>query len=252
MAGVRCVTYCNLYSLDAGQFESVLECYPLMRRTIESVAAERLNKLGKNPSIISTRHDLKRDAAVLKDMIDRATPQVSSQSSSSSLSSSPSPHSLFRSSSRLNLRMNKRPSKTISLNHAKWKCSDDDDDDDEQQQQQRLPASQHLADESMSMEQKMRCHSMNFHADEKRKSQLKSSLLQIQHDFLPKRKKSKKKEKGKEKKTSPSQSVEQPKEMFLQTPHHLADPPSTSNEHLMRKSPSIPWTLFRKSSSFQH
>ncbi len=62
-----------------------------MRRTIESVAAERLNKLGKNPSIISTRHDLKRDAAVLKDIIDRATPQPSSeednQSSSSSLSS---------------------------------------------------------------------------------------------------------------------------------------------------------------------
>ena len=45
---------------------------------MESVAAERLNKLGKNPSIISTRHDLKRDAAVLKDIIDRATPQVSS------------------------------------------------------------------------------------------------------------------------------------------------------------------------------
>ncbi|CAF3589604.1 unnamed protein product [Rotaria socialis] len=83
-AGVRCVTYCNLYSLDSSQFETVLESYPLMRRTIESVAAERLNKLGKNPSIISTRHDLKRDAAVLKDIIDRATPQPSSDESSSS------------------------------------------------------------------------------------------------------------------------------------------------------------------------
>ncbi|CAF1690671.1 unnamed protein product, partial [Adineta ricciae] len=49
-----------------------------MRRTMESVAAERLNKLGKNPSIISTRHDLKRDAAVLKDIIDRNTPIPSS------------------------------------------------------------------------------------------------------------------------------------------------------------------------------
>ncbi len=55
---------------------------------MESVAAERLNKLGKNPSIISTRHDLKRDAAVLKDMIDRATPQPSSDSSTESDSSS--------------------------------------------------------------------------------------------------------------------------------------------------------------------
>ena len=54
---------------------------------MESVAAERLNKLGKNPSIISTRHDLKRDAAVLKNMIDRATPQPSSDSSSDSDSS---------------------------------------------------------------------------------------------------------------------------------------------------------------------
>ncbi len=57
---------------------------------MESVAAERLNKLGKNPSIISTRHDLKRDAAVLKDIITRATPLPSSNSDeeTSSLSSS--------------------------------------------------------------------------------------------------------------------------------------------------------------------
>ncbi|CAF4989722.1 unnamed protein product [Rotaria sp. Silwood1] len=59
-----------------------------MRRTMESVAAERLNKLGKNPSIISTRYDLKRDAAALKDMIDRVTPQPSSDESSQSDSSS--------------------------------------------------------------------------------------------------------------------------------------------------------------------
>ena len=51
---------------------------------MESVAAERLNKLGKNPSMISTRHDLKRDAAVLKDMIDRVTPIPSSPDSSES------------------------------------------------------------------------------------------------------------------------------------------------------------------------
>ncbi len=82
VGGVRCVTYCNLYSLDPGQFERVLDSYPLMRLTMESVAAERLNELGKNPWIISTRHDLKRDAAVLKDMINRGTPQPSSDDSS--------------------------------------------------------------------------------------------------------------------------------------------------------------------------
>jgi hypothetical protein len=59
---------------------------------MESVAAERLNKLGKNPSIISTRHDLKRDAAVLKDMIDRVTPHPSSDESSHSDSSSTNDH----------------------------------------------------------------------------------------------------------------------------------------------------------------
>lgn len=94
MASVRCVTYCNLYSLDSSQFESVLQSYPLMRRTMESVAAERLNKLGKNPSIISTRHDLKRDTAALKTVIDRATPQPSSDSSaneSDALSNSSNP-----------------------------------------------------------------------------------------------------------------------------------------------------------------
>ena len=83
VASVRCVTYCNLYSLESSQFEKVLQSYPLMRRTMESVAAERLNKLGKNPSIISTRHDLRRDAAVLKDIISRATPQVSPSDSQS-------------------------------------------------------------------------------------------------------------------------------------------------------------------------
>jgi CRP-like cAMP-binding protein len=108
VAGVRCVTYCNLYSLDSSQFELVLESYPLMRRTMESVAAERLNKLGKNPSIISTRHDLKRDAAFLKDIIDRVTPHPSSDesskkderlnSSSSSSSSSLSNQHHFKSS----------------------------------------------------------------------------------------------------------------------------------------------------------
>ncbi|CAF0774408.1 unnamed protein product [Didymodactylos carnosus] len=78
VASVRCVTYCNLYSLHSDQFNAVLELYPLMRRTMESVAAERLNKLGKNPSMISNRHDLKRDTEAIKDIIARATPQPSS------------------------------------------------------------------------------------------------------------------------------------------------------------------------------
>lgn len=46
VASVKAATYCNLYSLDSEHFEEVLDKYPLMRRTIELVAAERLNKIG--------------------------------------------------------------------------------------------------------------------------------------------------------------------------------------------------------------
>ena len=46
VASVKAATYCNLYSLDSEHFEEVLDKYPLMRRTIELVATERLNKIG--------------------------------------------------------------------------------------------------------------------------------------------------------------------------------------------------------------
>ena len=51
MASVRAETYCNVFSLSVSgasitsdqvdHFNTVLETYPLMRRTMESVAAER-------------------------------------------------------------------------------------------------------------------------------------------------------------------------------------------------------------------
>ena len=41
VASVRAETYCNLFSLHADHFNTVLESYPFMRRTMESVAAER-------------------------------------------------------------------------------------------------------------------------------------------------------------------------------------------------------------------
>jgi hypothetical protein len=54
-----------------------------MRRTMESVAAERLNKLGKNPNIISTRQDLRHDQEALKDIVEKATPYGSESSEES-------------------------------------------------------------------------------------------------------------------------------------------------------------------------
>ena len=56
-ASVRAETYCNVFSLSVDHFNAVLEQYPLMRRTMESVAAERLNKIGKqNPHLQPTHH----------------------------------------------------------------------------------------------------------------------------------------------------------------------------------------------------
>ncbi|XP_013777279.1 potassium/sodium hyperpolarization-activated cyclic nucleotide-gated channel 2-like [Limulus polyphemus] len=61
VASVRAETYCNLFSLSVEHFNAVLDIYPLMRRTMESIAAERLNKIGKNPSMVSQREDLQSD-----------------------------------------------------------------------------------------------------------------------------------------------------------------------------------------------
>ena len=41
LLSVRAETYCNLFSLSVDHFNAVLESYPLMRRTMESIAAER-------------------------------------------------------------------------------------------------------------------------------------------------------------------------------------------------------------------
>ncbi len=194
VAGVRCVTYCNLYSLDAAQFETVLESYPLMRRTMESVAAERLNKLGKNPSIISTRHDLKRDAAVLKDIIDHATPQPSSDDNSS---------------------------------------SDNDTDNGEEQQ----------TDSSSSLNKNKEFH-------------LKSSLIDLS-DRLTKsteqlqnlNKKSRRRKKRRRKSSSSDKNFKKLSRLFLAAPSPILNSTLDENKKQLRKSPSTPWSLFRKSGS---
>ena len=50
---------------------------------MESVAAERLNKLGKDPNIISNRQDLRIDQEALKDIVEKATPYASESSDES-------------------------------------------------------------------------------------------------------------------------------------------------------------------------
>ncbi|OQV23764.1 Potassium/sodium hyperpolarization-activated cyclic nucleotide-gated channel 4 [Hypsibius exemplaris] len=52
VASVRAISCCSLFSLQSDHFNSVLLEYPLMRLALESVAAERLNKIGKDSTII--------------------------------------------------------------------------------------------------------------------------------------------------------------------------------------------------------
>lgn len=65
VASVRAETYCNLFSLSVEHFNAVLDVYPVMRRTMESIAAERLNKIGKNPDIVCQREDLRVDLSTV-------------------------------------------------------------------------------------------------------------------------------------------------------------------------------------------
>ena len=83
VASVRAETYCNLFSLSVEHFNSVLEHYPVMRRTMESVAAERLNKIGKNPSMVSNRAELEDDMNTVNELIMQTTPIPTSGSDSS-------------------------------------------------------------------------------------------------------------------------------------------------------------------------
>ncbi|XP_057599747.1 potassium/sodium hyperpolarization-activated cyclic nucleotide-gated channel 1 [Hippopotamus amphibius kiboko] len=51
-ASVRADTYCRLYSLSVDNFNEVLEEYPMMRRAFETVAIDRLDRIGKKNSLL--------------------------------------------------------------------------------------------------------------------------------------------------------------------------------------------------------
>lgn len=46
-ASVRADTYCRLYSLSVDHFNAVLEEFPMMRRAFETVAMDRLRRIGE-------------------------------------------------------------------------------------------------------------------------------------------------------------------------------------------------------------
>ncbi|TPP64746.1 Potassium sodium hyperpolarization-activated cyclic nucleotide-gated channel 4 [Fasciola gigantica] len=77
VASVRAETYCNVYSLDRASFLEVLDNYPLMRRTMESVAAERLNKIGRDPLLVSKRKDLCDDLKLVNEIVNQVSKSFS-------------------------------------------------------------------------------------------------------------------------------------------------------------------------------
>ena len=65
-ASVRADTYCRLYSLSVDNFNEVLEEYPMMRRAFETVALDRLDRIGKrktNPHTHTHKHTHKHTQA---------------------------------------------------------------------------------------------------------------------------------------------------------------------------------------------
>ena len=52
VASVRAETYCNLFSLSVEHFTAVLTRYPAMRKILQTVAAQRLYGIGRDPTVV--------------------------------------------------------------------------------------------------------------------------------------------------------------------------------------------------------
>ncbi|CAI2737502.1 unnamed protein product [Dicrocoelium dendriticum] len=57
VATVQAETYCTLYSLNQDNFYEVLNNHPDMRESMEKVAAERLQDIGRRASMVRQHHD---------------------------------------------------------------------------------------------------------------------------------------------------------------------------------------------------
>ncbi|XP_053551388.1 potassium/sodium hyperpolarization-activated cyclic nucleotide-gated channel 3 [Bombina bombina] len=68
-ASVRADTYCRLYSLSVDNFNEVLEEYPMMRRAFETVAMDRLDRIGKKNSILLRKRAENSTGSVNNEMI---------------------------------------------------------------------------------------------------------------------------------------------------------------------------------------
>ncbi|XP_053224894.1 potassium/sodium hyperpolarization-activated cyclic nucleotide-gated channel 3 [Podarcis raffonei] len=68
-ASVRADTYCRLYSLSVDNFNEVLEEYPMMRRAFETVAMDRLDRIGKKNSILLRKRAEHSSSSVNQEII---------------------------------------------------------------------------------------------------------------------------------------------------------------------------------------
>ncbi|KAJ3597004.1 hypothetical protein NHX12_003404 [Muraenolepis orangiensis] len=64
-ASVRADNYCRLYSLSVDNFNEVLEEYPMMRRAFETVALDRLDRIGKKNSVLQHKVEHHQSAGAL-------------------------------------------------------------------------------------------------------------------------------------------------------------------------------------------
>ena len=115
VASVRAETYCYLYSLYSDHFRAVLENYPVMRRTMESVAAERLNKIGINRRIVSNRENFEDDINTVNEIIRQTTPLHSSDDSGED-----SQDSNVRNSTRTKRKKRQRMNNSVSPSNEKY------------------------------------------------------------------------------------------------------------------------------------
>ena len=52
VASVHAESYCNLFSLSMEHFTAVLTRYPAMRKAMQTLAAQRLYGIGKDPTLV--------------------------------------------------------------------------------------------------------------------------------------------------------------------------------------------------------
>ncbi|XP_032379712.1 potassium/sodium hyperpolarization-activated cyclic nucleotide-gated channel 3 [Etheostoma spectabile] len=64
-ASVRADNYCRLYSLSVDNFNEVLEEYPMMRRAFETVALDRLDRIGKRNSVLQNKVQHHQSSGIL-------------------------------------------------------------------------------------------------------------------------------------------------------------------------------------------